>query len=379
MFTSRLTTIDPDHFYLDLTILNNDTTGNKEPVFLTFSEQRDIPIIDDPQEWHLSVVRFHVDTPNMPLALFTVQTGQSDINKSIYSVTLKYGANEVQTFLNYSPMNQNARLPNPPLSFQDYSTGYYEIYSYSYFITLVNNAFQTCYNSLLALGALPSTVAPYFEWDPNSLKAILNSDILGYDLGISSPIEIYMNGPLFYLFSSLNAYYQGSNVSNGKNFKLNVRNINNGNIYSTSNPAINWLQLYQEFPTVGSVLNPVDAYVFTTTQIPVNSSVQAKPQIFNSTTNESQINTNQKTLNVLTDLIVGLDLGYENKPDILYNPTAEYRLISLQSNQPLRSYDISLYWRDTASNYYPFYLASGTSASIKIMFRKKGYQNYKLE
>lgn len=374
VFESRITSLSPDHFYLDLTMLNNDQVGNKNSVFLNFAEQRDIPILDDPELWHLSVVRFHLDTPNLPLIQFPVQERQPDINLGTYSITLKYLTFTAQAFVRYIPINQNATLPNPPLINQDLSNSYYDLYSYTYFIGLINTAFQTAYNSLLSQTALPSTVAPYFEWDPTSLRAILNADILGYDLSLSNPIEIYLNGPLFYLFSSFDSFYLGPNQLFGENFKLNIKNINNGNIYTTTSPAINWLQLYQEYPTLGPLSNPVDSLVFVTTQIPVTASIQSRPQIYNSTFGDTQVNTNQKTLNILTDLQVGLDLGYETKPQIQFNPTAEYRLISLQSNQPLKSYDISVYWKDASSNFYPFYLAPGCASSMKILFRKKGYQ-----
>lgn len=377
-FKSRITNLSPDHFYLDLTMLNNDQVGNKNSVFLNFAEQRDIPILDDPEQWHLSVVRFHLDTPNLPLIQFQVQEGQSNINLGIYSVTLKYQTFEAQAYINFIPVNTTALTPAPPLVNQDLSTGYYELYSYTYFIGLMNTALQTAYNTLSGLASLPSTVAPYFEWDPTTSKAILNADILGYDLSLTNPIEIYMNGPLFYLFSSFDAFYQGNNQTNGKNFKFNVKNLNNGNIYTTTSPSINWLQTYQEYPTFGNLANPVDSIVFVTTQLPVTSSIQSKPQIYNSTTGDTQINTNQKTLNVLTDIQIDLDGGgWQTKPSILYNPSAEYRIISLQSNQPLKSYDISVYWKDSASNFYPFFLAPGCASSIKILFRKKGYQNYK--
>lgn len=376
MFSSRITNLDPDHIYLDLTMLNNDTTGTREQVFLNFFEQRDIPILENPEEWHLSVIRFHLDTPNLPLMMFPVQVGQADINKSIYSVTLKYGANEVQQYLTFSPMNANAKLPQQPLINQDFSSGYYEVYSYSYFIKLVNDALASAYSTLAGLGALPSTVPPYFEWDPNNLKAILNADILGYNLALPSPIEIYFNSPLFYLFSSFDAFYQGANITNGKNFKFNVININNGNVYTSG--GINYLQAYQEYATLGVIANPVDSIVFTTTTVPVVPSIQSKPQIFNSTVNEGT-STNKKTALVLTDLQVGLDLGYETKPSIIYNPTAEYRLISLQSNQPMRAYDISVYWKDSASNFYPFYLGPGCASSMKILFRRKDFKSQKID
>lgn len=370
--TSRIDNSNSNLIYLDLTLSNRDEIGDKPPVFVSFVANRDVEIIDRASDYEISVVRFVLDTPTLPLLMPIPLVGQANINRLTYSVTLQYQNNSVQQYLTFIPQNVNAQLPNPPLIQPDLSTGYYELYSYTHFINIVNNAFQSAYNSLAGMGALPSNYAPYLEFDPTTTKCILNADILGYELGLANPIKIFMNTPLYNLFSSFDAYndgYSGTTLT-GKNFQIDVRNINNGNIYTTSSPAVNWVQVYQEYPTLGVIGNPFDSIVFTTASLPIQASVIAQPININAT-NPNTENLNKKTLKVLTDLQVPLDAGWETKSRLYYSPSAEYRMVSLLGEDAVRSYDFSVYWKSTAGIYYPFYLSAGCSCGMKIMFRKK--------
>ena len=63
---------------------------------------------------------------------------------------------------------------------------------------MINTAFYSCFHGLSALVGsnaeqLPSGYAPYFEFDPNAEKAILNADRLGYNNALPDPIYIYFN------------------------------------------------------------------------------------------------------------------------------------------------------------------------------------------
>jgi hypothetical protein len=78
------------HVYMDINIINNDNSS-KAPINLTYRDTRDIAIIQDPSEYYLSVVRFHLDTQSaLPLMIPQVQLAQNDPNLSVYSFTLKY-------------------------------------------------------------------------------------------------------------------------------------------------------------------------------------------------------------------------------------------------------------------------------------------------
>ena len=366
---------------MDLICCNNDNGPNTPPKILTFTETRDNAILQKCSDWYLSIIRFSIDTPSLPLMIMPVLTGQSDPNKSSLSVTLKYQTYEFQQYIQYVPQNQVDSVPSAPLIKQDLSTSYYEIYSYQYFIKLLNKALADCLIGLEAFaGTLPSELPPYFDFDPTSEKAILNADKLGYDSALTNPIELYFNTSLFQLFSSFDAFYYGSNnIVNGKNYKFNIYELNNsGNVYTIGNASIpgstviNYLQEYQEFATLGVLGNPISSIVFTTNTIPIAASLASKPVIFNapaSVSNQAS-NSNSSTANILTDLVVGLTNGFEYKPNIIYNANP-YRLISLQSNQGLNTYDISLSWRDTYGNIHPYLLAPGSRATMKIMFVKK--------
>jgi hypothetical protein len=83
---------------------------------------------------------------------------------------------------------------------------------------------------------------------------------------------------------------------------------------------------------------------------------------------------NSGIANILTDLEVSTDKGWQTKPNISYVPTAEYRLFDLNGNAPLSAIQISVSWRDTFGRLNPLRLGSGANASIKLMFRRKDFQ-----
>jgi hypothetical protein len=300
------------------------------------------------------------------------------VNKSSLSVSLTYKTYQFQQYLQYVPANVSDRLPAPPLINVDYNSTYYDIYSYQNFIEMLNTAFLDCFNGLKALAVaggdtLPSLYEPYMEFDPNAEKAILNSDILGYNKTLANPISIYMNATLFQLFSSFDASFYGNiDIVNGLNYKLNIYALkNSGNVYSITQPvAINYLQTYQEYATLGVVGCPVSSIVFTSNLIPVSGTLVSTPIVFNAPPSISQQSINSAVSNILTDITVGLTLGFEYKPNVLYN-ALPYRLLSMQSQGALRQYDISVFYKLHTGTLRPFMLSPGSCSSIKIGFIKK--------
>jgi hypothetical protein len=104
--------------------------------------------------------------------------------------------------------------------------------------------------------------------------------------------------------------------------------------------------------------------------IPVAGSLQAKPIIFNAPESISDQTSNSTVTNMLTDITVQTELFSGYKPNIIYNANP-FRLISLVSNQPLRNYDISVFYKLHTGNLRQFILAPGCCSSIKIVFIKK--------
>ena len=131
-------------------------------------------------------------------------------------------------------------------------------------------------------------------------------------------------------------------------------------------------QLYSTGPT----MCPVTSLLFTTSLLPVLPSLIGLPRIFvgaSSTAVQQQGNNNIQ--NQITDLEVPLTRGDEYLPNVLYSPVAEYRLLDLQSNAPLQAIQISVFWKDIFGQTHPFYLQNGCGATLKVMFRKKAFNN----
>ncbi len=374
------------HNYLDINIINNDTTGLSAPVPLVFNEVRNTPLVMNPSEYFFSIVRFSLETPSLPLMIPQVVIGQPDVNKLIYSVTMTYTSPingityENQTFMAYVPQNPSATLPDAPLVSQDLgaNSDYYYVYSYQYFIKLVNATLTTCLiglNALVFAGTsanLPSLNAPFLEWDVFNNVAILDADIAGFNSSLSNPISLYFNTPMYTLFCSFQAEYMGyQNITNGKNYKISIYNINDTNVLTL--PTYNALQMYQEYPTA-SLWNPVNSLVFTTGTLPVAPTSVSAPVVFGTNTSELVSGGNNSNIsNQLTDFEVPLTEGWEYKPNVFYAPTSEYRFVDLLGNSPINNIQISVYWKDSFGNLHSFYLNSGCNANIKILFRRKDF------
>ena len=63
-----------DNIYYNVTIKKNDTNGGKA----IFSENRVEPIVDNPSDYELAVVRFSVPAVNIPIMYFDSEPGKLD-------------------------------------------------------------------------------------------------------------------------------------------------------------------------------------------------------------------------------------------------------------------------------------------------------------
>jgi hypothetical protein len=381
---SNLTGNGTTHIYYNINITNNDVTGLNPPPIIDFNETRNQPYLNNPSEYYLSVVRFSVDTPTLPLFIPQPEVGSNDPNKLIYSVTLEYKDVGYQLYLTFGPQTQSTPAPATPIQQTDILNPYYYIYSFQWFIdVIVNPALINCYDQLKTLATakgyvLPSLFAPFMLWDPSSSTAILNLDTQGYDFAsLNDPIKLYFNTPMYNLFSSFSATSYGfDNVTEGRNFLINVYD-SGFNTFKSSTNGVEYIQVIQEYPTA-PLWNPVTSILFSTALMPIVPELTAAPAIFTSGSGFTSSGNNSNLTNVLTDLEVPLTFGWETKPTINYAPQAEYRLTDLFGTSPVSAINVVVYWKDKFGGLHPLTLASGGSANIKIMFRRKDYGNLEL-
>jgi hypothetical protein len=383
-----------DNVYYDVTITNIETI-DQNPPSLYFNETRNTPFIYDPESYYLSIIRFTLDTPTLPVFIPVIQPNQSDRDLTIYSVTLSW-TNPVapfqvfnqQTFIQYAPqlLGQSIIVPAPPSQtddgLQNNNTGYYEIINYQYWIQLINNAFTDCYNDLAtqvttAGLALPSTHAPSLAWDTTTDTAILTAEQVGYSpTGVApyNPIEIYMNPALYQLFSSFPVIIKGSvGIANGKNCQLIMDGFGGANVvkFPPTAPAgsqYDALQIVQEYSTI-ALWTPITSIVFTSNTLPVVPANISSPLLFLNGAVYNNGGNNANISQIITDFVS--DTGVY-KPNIVYTPSAQYRLINLVGNTPIYNLDLNVYWKSRTGKLFPFKLSSGSTATIKMLFTRKG-------
>ncbi len=381
---------NPDQVYYDVTVTNFQSTTTQPPVFY-YNEQRDMPFISVPEDYYMSILRFTVDTGTLPVFIPSIQPNQGNINLTIYSVTLTYtylGTTYVaQEFLDWTPQDLSAPIPIPPnqtaTGVQVNDTGYYNCYSYTFFLAIVGRAYEQAFANLSAQvvtagGALPSIEPPYIDWDTSSSSGTLFADVLGYDTNPNAgytPILIYMNAPLFSLFESFPARYLGYELTplnvQGRNFQLLPFNKGATNLQIITpvngDPVWTAICLYQECSTT-SAWTPIQSLVFISNTLPINPNQVSTPLIFNNGSQISLGGNNSGIANIITDLVS--DTG-SYRPNLVYLPSAQYRYITLFGNRPLFNIDLEIFYRLRTGNLIPFRLQSGGTVTIKIAFIKK--------
>jgi hypothetical protein len=410
--------IAPDQVYYDVTITNFQSQNTIPPVFY-YNESRTLPFINCPEDYNLSIVRFSVDTGTLPLFVPSIVPNQGNPNLTIYNITLSYLAPNGTNYSFTAPViwdNQDDSTATPvapnqtPNKLQINDTGYYNCYSYQYITYLLDITFKTALAGLTAqvtavpgqtmpfyniwdantgaLFALPSnTLPPIFQWDTSSdTGAILT--IPQYDLNPAinpgesgnEPIRIYFNAPLFSLFNSFPCRIKGYSVAGGnENFEIAVVNQGGLNttlitppIYDTVATgvvprAIPYISTYQETSTISSI-SPITAIVFTSNTMPITPNQVSTPLIFTDTQQIAFGGNNADFANIITDLVS--DTG-AYRPSLVYTPSAQYRLVSLNGNRPLFNLDLQIFYRLRNGELVPFRLASGGSVTIKLAFLKK--------
>jgi hypothetical protein len=255
----------PDKIYYDIQISNIDDIDTLPPV-LNFIETRNNPFLYESDKYYMSIIRFSLETPNLPVFIPTIQPApNTDINLTIYSVTLQWSNPKnttqiftSQQFIRYTPQSNIATLPPNPTQTENglqYNAGsYYNIYNYQYFIYLINNAFSSAYQELLtqitdAGLVLPSNYSPILSWDTSNNTAILSCDILGYSTTSTNYIKIFFNTAIAQLFSSFPVLITSASSFLGLNTQIITDSYNNANViqYPPYNPTYDAIQVFQEF------------------------------------------------------------------------------------------------------------------------------------
>ena len=137
----------PIHKYLDLDVVNNNLTGDVVAPALRFEETRNTPFLEgDSSEYFCSIIRFSIQTGNsLPIFIPRIQTGQPDIDLTVYNLTLSVFAsdatlNQATATLRHVTSDHTAAIPQAPTAEQDLSGTYYYQYNAADIVTMFNKA-----------------------------------------------------------------------------------------------------------------------------------------------------------------------------------------------------------------------------------------------
>lgn len=371
---------NPEHIYFDLVIKNFQST-TQESKQLVFNESRNSGFVPNSGEYLMSITRFQIDTYSIPSYVAEIQPNQSNPNLMIHSVSLKYinASNVVYstppTYLIWQPVNTYITVPNAPSlnsnGLQSDSL-YYYAYSFEHLIKLFNTALDTNMIALRALvpgGGLNSITSPFMSWDTLNEVASLYCERDHFDNAlVNDKINIYFNRPSYALYNSLPAYRNDINSPNENIYQIRTDSNFGANVVQNSLLGSNkiLIQTIQEVKTITNI-SPISSIVFTTTTLPIVPTQLSAPIVYNNGVLVGSNYNNNFGL-IITDMSTN-EAAY--KPTLLYNPSAQYRYISMTGNGPLNNIDISVWWKDKFGKLNPLLLWSGGACSIKILFEKR--------
>ena len=409
-----MSSAEPAHIYYDLEVANqalNDT--GLPPSRLSFTQVRSSSILDSPNDYFMSIVRFSLDTAGaLPAMIPQVDLQQSNDpssnfftpdfpNKTVYEVTLSYNDPSGTNFTSTKPViyiphikaglqyqGFNAPLA-PPLTIDIGTSNYYWVQDLHQWIQMVNKALADAWAFIVTGASLTgdNAIPPYLTWDSELNIATLYANVALFNQGAfwnpystpASPASanLWFNAPLRVLFSSFEFTFQ--EYAPPESFLLRVYDRGDNVVAKgtavggITNPKFDAFKMVQSYST-GPIMCPIESLIFTTSLLPVLPSLLGVPALFSGNSGVSNQD-NNNIINTVTDLVVNLTTGSEYLPNVIYEPTAEYRLLDLQSNAPLTSIQISVVWKDIFGQVHDFYIQNGCQASLKVMFRKKSFNN----
>lgn len=369
-----MTTTGPDVFYYNI-VINNPGPGS---IQANYSEQRDIPLIKDPREYYMSIIRFSVPGFSIPILIVPITNFPNTPYQTPYIITLTYNDTVVnQNVIYYSrSIDKNTILtPRSP---------YFYIWEYQHLIDLINNAFELAMATLIGLEpGLTGTPAPYLIYNSVTQLISLITQIGSPDvfttpsanyntLTPSYPadvININMDQQLFAFVQGMNTLYDDE-LSALTPYWMIIENTKN-NFYTAPGVTGSYLQQTQQYNALNN-WNSFTKLSFISKSLPTLKEFTPNVNFINEA---GGVQSSSNTLPIITDFVPLLQFAGDQRADYIYTASNLYRIIELQSQEPLRSIDLQVVWNDQYNNQYPILLEPGGSIDIKFMFIKKDVYN----
>ena len=354
-----------DNIYLNVSIpnssLNQGNTVTPLNKVAQYDQSLTIPVLQNPTDYYMSVLRFTVPLDQIPLFSFPLDIYQNNPNVSFLEIGIQLaGVQYPERIIYVSPNDLSAPTPggsSPFFNFNDVTNPYYFIYCIQCFIDMVNVALGLAF---VAAGSPGGGAAPFYIYTPTTqlISLIATTAFLG------SGALIFMNAPLKTYFSSFN--FTTTNSINSGPF-LYFHNLTTTPYGQTSpfkfDEEYNSLDLWFDLRKVVLVSN----------SIPVIQ--EASPTHSNAAMG---LNGTANYLPIISDYSVVFNNINDAASILTYYPSGQYRLADMKSNSPLTRIDLRFYWLSKNGYLYALYIGPNQTAEVKIgFFKKELYLNHK--
>ena len=379
--------IDRQYYNVSIQFDPNSSSGE---TIASFQEDRDIPILNKPNDWYIAITRFTINGESIPIFIMDriVNPGDpTDADFTPYEISFSFfnlvGPNLVRSTFKvniiYTARN-SFPTPTPPTSTSSKSINrYYYVFSYQHMIDMVNTALVTAHALLIAAEPTAPAIVPFFRFDKTtSLFSLVTEfgfadQITGILDGRTQTVnktQVCMNDKLYNKsFQGIPATFNGRGLSGAEDYCIDVVNeFGNTNAYALPGGTIpippadpDFLITEQEGITLDQ-WNDIRDIVFTTRSVPIYK------EMVKSSLSKDGLPT---FLSTVTDFQPNLATALSGSSILSFFQDGPYRLINLLSPYPMRIFDFQIFWIDKVGNQIPLFITFNQEINVRFIFVRK--------
>jgi hypothetical protein len=370
---TSLETKDVNHVYYNATLTN--TTSGQIPA--TIIDTRSEPLLQNPEDWEMSVIRFDVSAQTVPLTIVNIvspgvidPTTPLTLLTQFLFATLTVGGIDYTVQVSLTP---SASYVQQPIG---------AIFNFQKLLDDVNAAFSAAYNLIPVLMRPAGSAPPQFIWNPNTQLIDLYVDgnylspeqVPPYSL---PTIQIWVSTALWDYLTGFNAFQNAMYSVSHKDVRIEGRRstaivlpafgLRDGFPVSVASINTPLYSIQQEAQQTQN-WNDARSLLITSSLLPVRP--EYVPTSF--TTSNNSVST--ATQRIVSDFLVPEEQNLLQSRNVFqYLPTAQYRMLDLYGKAPFFTIDLTMNWTDFAGDLFTLLLNPGAGLSVKILFRRKGY------
>lgn len=340
-----------DHVYYNADIVNH----TPQPIPVQFLEERSEAILSNPSEYYLSVIRFRLPGNLIPLFHFP------PINP--FFVTFSRSGIDFSFPVNFIPVTSST---TPFLGSENNP-----VFFYQQMLDSINQALHLAYLAVNAAGPPFDIFFPPVMWynETNQLFYLrtrndqFSPSFIGPDV-----VDIWFTSNLFNLFNTMHGFIQGFNRLDLKDFRVFIQN--NVNNVPPNIPFPNTDALLDMRTEVNIQYAWEDISKIFITSVSLNINMEEIKSA-----NNSGINITRPIVKDFEPIVSG---DFRTNNVFQYQPSSNWILIDLLSNDPLRKLDLQFFWESKNGSIFPFIVPPQMFATVKLMFvrKKKFFQTF---